>query len=255
MKYKKILSIFLSTLVVSVSFMKIELVEAAPQRGDILIQSIYGPNEGIFSDRDGLWQPGMEKINKFVVINKSDSDIEFKNLSIGNQIAEDTAEYREFMEHTNISLLDNGEMLYKGSIKDTFDNGDIKLADYIVVKAGEEKVLEMAIETLGNMSNIANIANMSNENSENSEMKIEIGFGLEITYQLSDIEEKPGPDTTPNPIPDKKPNSGTDSSSNNLPETGAIIGNLAKSSVGIVALLTGSLMMKRPHKKGDEYID
>lgn len=264
MKYKKILSIFLSTLVVSVSFMNMESVEATPQKGDILIQSIYGPNEGIFSDRDGLWQPGMEKINKFVVINKSDSDIEFKKLSIGNKVVEDTAGYREFMEHSNISLLDNGKVLYKGSIKDTFDNGNIKLDEYIVVKAGEEKVLEMAIETLGSMSNIANVANISNENTE---MKIELGFGLEITYQLSDTEQKPEPDPTPTPnpnpdtntnpeqIPDKKPNQGNGSTSNNLPETGAIIGNLAKSSVGIILLLAGSLMIKRPRKKGDEYSD
>lgn len=252
MKYKKILSIFLSTLVISVASMRMEKVSAVPQKGDILIQSIHGPNEGIFSDRDGLWQPGMEKTNEFVIINNSDSDIEFKELSIGNKIINDTEAYKEFEEKTNISFLENGKLIYKGSVKDTFKKGDITLEDYIVVKAGEEKVLEMAIETLSSMSNIANVGSKDSDGAIG--MKIELDFSLGITYQLA--EPTPDPEPNPEPKPEPTPNPGTGSdNTGNLPNTGAIMGSLAKSSVGAGVLLAGALMVKKPRKKGDEYND
>lgn len=238
MKYKKESSILIAALLISLLFIFATEALAIPQKGDILIQSIHGVNEGIFSERDGLWQPGMEKTKEFVIINNSDDDIKFKELNITDKVSKYTYKYMEFIENTNISILDSGELLYKGSFKDTFNKSYIKLDDSITIRKTGEKVLEMKIETLDSINNTANRT-----------MKIGLNFSLGINYELlkSNREVKLGIDD------EKESNSNTGNST--IPVTGEIMGSLDKMAIGIGILLTGGLIVNKPRKKGDESND
>lgn len=75
MKYKKRMSVCLITLIISLVSIEANQVLATRREDYVLIQSIYGSNEGIFSDK------GLEYNDK----------------------------YMEFIENTNASILDDGE--------------------------------------------------------------------------------------------------------------------------------------------------
>lgn len=238
MKHKKKSSIFIATLLISLLSVANTEVLAVPKKGDILIQSIYGSNEGIFSEKDGLWQPGMEKTREFVIINNSDDDIKFKELYITDKGFKYTDEYMEFIGNTDISILDGGELLYKGSFKDIFNNSYIKLDDSIAIKKAGEKILEIKIETLDSMNNTAN-----------SDMKIGLDFSLGINYELLESDAEVNADADA----EKESNSNTGNSI--IPVTGGIMGSLDKMVVAIGILLTGVLIVNKPLKKGDESND
>lgn len=258
MKYKKLMGIFLATLVLSVSGFSATEASAAPKRGDVIIQSINGADVGIFSDKDGLWQPNESKTNSFIIRNTGKEDIKVKEFHIENKslinyvedkiISESDIEYNVYMENSNVTLIYNDEILYTGTFKDTFNMGDIKLDSDIEVNAGEEKLLEMKIEISSEMNNYGQ--NLKNE------------FSLGITYEGNEKEIIP-----PKPDPED-PNGGSGNSnggngnSNNqgnqnkpgtsLPQTGEGVGSVAKSATGLGILLAGALMMIKPRKKGDE---
>lgn len=238
MKYNKKSSVFIGTLLISLLLLATTEALAIPQTTDILIESIDGANEGIFSDRDGLWQPGMEKTREFVIINNSDENINIKELNITDKILKYTDEYMEFIENTNVSILDDGELLYKGSFKDTFNKSYIKLDDSIVIRNAGKKILEMKIETLDSMNNTAN-----------STMKIGLDFSLEVRYELLEL------DTEIKPEKDDEKELNSDIGNSSIPVTGDRMGSLGKMAIAIGILLTGGLIIKKPRKKGDESND
>lgn len=250
MKYKKLMGIFLATLVLSVSGISATEASATPKKGDVIIQSVNGADVGIFSDNDGLWQPNQSKTNNFIIRNTGKEDIKVKEFHIENKslinyvedriISEGDIEYDVYMENSIVTLIYNDEILYTGTFKDTFNMGDIELESDISVKSGEEKLLEMKVEISSKMNN--------------SGQNLKSEFSLGITYE-GDKDVVP-----PNPDPEN-PNGGSGNSNNqgnqnkpdtSLPQTGQGVGSVAKSATGVGILLAGALMMMKPRKKGDK---
>ncbi|MPQ44398.1 hypothetical protein [Clostridium tarantellae] len=164
MKYKNIVMALIATIGV-LAVVKFSTVLANPNIKDVKIESTKGKNEGIFSEKDGMWQPGMSKKSEFFIENSSNKDIVIekftfnksflKNYKNNKDIFESDKEYDAFMNNSFIEISYKGEELYSGSFKDAFKEKKVDLLEQIKVKAGEKKVFDITISLSKDMNNNA----------------------------------------------------------------------------------------------------
>ncbi|MGL5243979.1 MAG: hypothetical protein ACRC7R_02210 [Sarcina sp.] len=198
MKYKKIVIALIATIGVS-AMVKISTVLATPNIRDVKIESIKGTDEGIFSEKDGMWQPGMSKDSQFFIENNSDKSISIekftfdksflKNYKNNKDIFEGAKEYYAFMNNSFVKISYEGKELYSGNFRDTFKEKKVNLLSEVNLESGEKKIFDITISLSKDMNNDAKALKQE--------------FILGIVYEYGDESELIGDITSVNSI-DKK---------------------------------------------------
>ena len=244
-------SLLIGTLFFGISVSSITAY-AAPKDGDIIIHAENGIDEGIFSDRDGLWQPGMNLSKGFIVTNNSDDDIKIKKFNLkhislknnttNKELLLDDIEHKKTMENCIITILDGNKEIFKGNLNKAFDKNGIKLSNDIVVKNGEKKNFKMNFSI--------------NKEADNDLQDLRNEFNIAVNYELLDSKTE-GEDNSNNSGNDSNiGSSGQDSSnntlSNSMPKTGALVGTATSALIGIGVLSLGTFfVIKNKKKEGD----
>ena len=234
------------TFLVSTNIDVFATINKENNKNEIIIQAKDNPIEGIFSKKkDGLWEPGKEKTNDFVIKNQGNDNIVLKMIYFnqvklldnqGNEVKENEGAYSNFMNNSFLTLYNNGKEVYRGTLKDALSDEGISLKN-IDVNANDNKMLNLKFDMSGK--------------ADNNSQGLKEEFGLAITYE-KDINNEGGNNNGGNDnnnggtiTPDKD-----GSISGGMPTTGQLIGTTALLVAGIILFLIGIGVIKGSKKEG-----
>lgn len=228
---------------------------AVPKDGDILIYSEGGVNEGIFSEKDGLWQPGIDKTNGFFIENSSQDDIKIKKINLNHisltnykankLLTENDKEYKKTMENCSITISHDGKEIFKGDLNKAFDKNGIKFDNELLIKNGSKENLQMNFSI--------------DKEADNDLQALTNEFNISITYELADNNsngntrdgDKPNNGGNRN-NPSNGGNSNSSTNKSDMPKTGALVGTAVSALLGIGVISLGTFfVIKNKKKDGD----
>lgn len=217
---KRTKSVFLCALLATVAFMPVKDNVVFAKENTGVTVDVLEENNTLFNEKI-IWNPGNSEESSIMVSNNLDKDIVIKNLRFHDEelldylnssyIDENHEIYKHFIENGTISVKDNDNLIFKGSLKDVFLEESIELGKEVVVRSNESKNIELEI-------------NIS-ENLDNRGQGIQHGFNISVQYEYygNDGEE-------------------------DLPNTGGL-SNKNFMFFGILTLVIGASILKLPQKK------
>ena len=244
MKKKYIVSALIGVLVgaTCLFFNRIEVSASnVNSENGLVIKSVNGEDEGIFSKKDGLWQSGEEKFNDFLVENNGNSNlnirkIALKHINLSNyeknrDIKEFHKEYKELMDNSFITIKDKDEELYKSTLGEAIKEDVKALKHPLNLKSKEYKNLKIGFKLSEKVSN--NIQALKEEfqlvatydkDINKDENKINTSGDLKNTESLKDIFLK-------------------------MPKTGQVIGSMILILLGVISLILGVIFIRKSKEK------
>lgn len=221
---RKTKSVFLFALLATVAFMPVKNnVVFANEKAGVSVD-VVDENNALF-DEEIIWKPGHIEESSLNISNNLDKAIKIKSLSFHDEsifdylnstnIDKSNERYKHFLENAAITIKNNEDIIFKGTLHDVFLKRNIKLEKEIIVQANESKYMELEINLL--------------EDLDNRGQGIQHEFSVSVHYEYED---------------------GSNDGSGDLPNTGGF-SSKGFMVVGILALGAGRALLKLPQKRED----
>lgn len=219
---RKTKSVFLCTFLAILTFMLVKnTVVFADEKAGVRVD-VVEENNTLF-DEEVIWKPGHIEESLLNISNNLDKAIKIKNLSFhddsifdylnSKKIDKSDEIYKHFLENAAITVKDNKDIIFKGTLEDVFSKRNIKLEKEIIVQANESKSMELEI-------------NLS-EDLDDRGQGIQHEFSVSVHYEYEDD---------------------SNNGSGDLPNTGGF-SNKVFMILGILALGVGRAVLKLPQKR------